>query len=105
MSLTDDLRAGKLEQTCRSCGRWEAAHWYCSFCYGPMVPGKDWYRNGDLAERHGRCPVDVPASPPPEYRDDKRQWPVTWGPWPGVQRAPQEAQTPLKQPSDDTLGL
>ena len=44
-----DMWAGRLEQAC-PCGRWEAAHRYCSLCLRPMGPA-DWYRNGDLVRR------------------------------------------------------
>ena len=44
------LQAGKLEQACPVCGRWEAAGYHCSGCGRPMGP-IDWYRNGDKARR------------------------------------------------------
>jgi hypothetical protein len=50
------LEAGKLEQTCPACGRWEAASFYCSLCARPMSPA-DWYRNGLVAEREARRPL------------------------------------------------
>jgi hypothetical protein len=40
-----DLAAGRLEQACPDCGRWEAAGAYCSGCRRPMGPA-DWYPNG-----------------------------------------------------------
>lgn len=87
----DLLRAGKLEQTCRDCGRCEAAGRTCSWCARRMGPD-DWYRNGDGAERASRMPVSAPADPPVEYRQAYRPgrpdgWPLTWGPNP-YQRAP-----------------
>jgi hypothetical protein len=40
-----------LEQACFDCGRWEAAHWYCSGCFLPTGPD-DWYPWGsDTARR------------------------------------------------------
>jgi len=87
------LERGKLEQTCRTCGRWEAAHFACSWCWRPTGPD-DWYRNGDLAERHGRMPATPPPNPPLECRDI-RQWPAKWGPNPYARKAPRMPQTPL----------
>jgi hypothetical protein len=52
------LREGRLEQTCRECGRMEAAGPYCTGCLRPTTEA-DWYRNGDLdtrAERRGEMP-------------------------------------------------
>lgn len=60
-----DLQAGKLEQACSACGRWEAAGFNCSGCGRPMSQ-VEWYRNGDMARRNaardaagkpGRTPV------------------------------------------------
>ena len=48
--LAADLQAGKLEQACCHCGRWEAAGRYCSGCYQPTGPSS-WYRNGDQGRR------------------------------------------------------
>ena len=87
------LERGKLEQTCRSCGRWEAAHFACSWC-GRLTGPDDWYRNGNLAERHGRMPASAPAEPPSEYRRPSH-WPAKWGPSPYPRRAPRTSQTPL----------
>jgi hypothetical protein len=40
-----------LEQACFDCGRWEAAHFYCSRCFLPTGPD-DWYPWGsDTARR------------------------------------------------------
>jgi hypothetical protein len=40
-----------LEQACFDCGRWEAAGFYCSWCFLPMGP-EDWYPWGsDTARR------------------------------------------------------
>ncbi len=80
------LQAGKLEQCCPSCGRWEAAGWACSWCSRPMSEA-DWYRNGDEAERAARMPASAPANPPSEYRRAFRPeygdgWPPQWGPNP-----------------------
>jgi hypothetical protein len=84
--VADALRTGKLEQTCRACGRCEAAGHYCSWCARPMGPD-DWYCNGEAAERARRLPVAAPANPPSEYRRSYRPeygdgWPPTWGPNP-----------------------
>jgi hypothetical protein len=82
----DLLRAGKLEQTCRDCGRREAAGHSCSWCARQMGPG-DWYRNEDGAERAARMPTSAPADPPVEFRRTYRPeygdgWPPAWGPNP-----------------------
>lgn len=50
------LRAGKLEQTCPTCGRWEAAGRYCTGC-GRQTGPADWYPNADLGERTRRGAV------------------------------------------------
>ena len=88
------LERGKLEQTCRRCGRWEAAHHHCSWCYAPTGPD-DWYRNGDMGERLARRPKDRPENPPAEYAAGEATWPPEWGPFPR-QRAPRQPQTPPK---------
>jgi hypothetical protein len=97
------LEAGKLEQTCPACGRWEAAHWYCSWCSRPTGPA-DWYRNGDREERASRMPKAAPADPPSELLD-LRTWPARWGPIPR-QKPARQARTPVKraiaEPADDT---
>jgi hypothetical protein len=76
-----DLLKGRLEQMCPDCGRWEAAHRYCSWCLRRMGPD-DWYRNSDLEQRHGRMPKSCPARPPSEYLNQERDWPKAWGPYP-----------------------
>ncbi len=87
------LERGKLEQTCRSCGRWEAAHFYCSWCQRPTGP-EDWYRNWNLAERRERMPATPPTDPPLEYHRG-RDWPAKWGPSPYARKAPRMGETPL----------
>ena len=71
------LLGGKLEQTCPACGRWEAAHWYCSWCWSKTGPA-DWYRNYDFAERNARRPAEPPDKPPSEYRETPARWPKEW---------------------------
>lgn len=89
------LVAGKLEQTCPACGRWEAAHSYCSWCLRPMGSA-DWYRNSDLAERHRRRPTAAPANPSSEYLGGAANWPAAWGPFPRCQKPAREPQTPVE---------
>ena len=48
--MTQLLREGRLEQTCRSCGRMEAASYYCTGCLRASGEA-EWYRNGDLKAR------------------------------------------------------
>jgi hypothetical protein len=81
-SVRTDLEAGRLQQCCPSCGRWEAAHWYCSFCFRAMGPA-DWFRGSKTAteDRAARMPKSRPANPAPEYLD-RRDWPTAWGPFP-----------------------
>lgn len=74
------------EQMCPNCGRWEAAHRYCSWCFRPMTEA-DWYRNGDATERQSRMPKEAPADPPLEYIHSANHWPKTWGPYPRQRRA------------------
>jgi len=83
--LRELFQTGKLEQTCRGCGRWEAAGWSCSWCASPTGPA-DWYRNGLVEQREARMPKAAPANPPDEYRHSLSQWPAAWGRWPGVPR-------------------
>jgi hypothetical protein len=71
------LQLGDLEQCCPDCGRWEAAHYYCSWCLRSMGPG-DWYPNGDVERRYARFPASAPENPPTEYRT-VRDWPTRWG--------------------------
>ena len=87
------LGAGKLEQTCPVCGRWEAAHWYCSWCLRPMCSG-DWYRNCDLAERRRRRPTSAPINPPSEYLTSASNWPSVWGPLPRLPKPARQPQPP-----------
>ena len=94
------LQAGRLEQTCRTCGRWESAHHACTNCFREMTAA-DWYSNGLVSEREARRPPTRPAKPPREYLDDKRQWPASWGPWPGIPRAPRKAETPVEGRLED----
>lgn len=84
--ITELLRAGKLEQTCRDCGRCEAAGRTCSWCARRMGPD-DWYRNGNADERARRMPDVAPVDPPVEFRRTYRPqygdgWPPAWGPNP-----------------------
>jgi hypothetical protein len=98
------LQAGKLEQMCGACGRWEAAHWSCSWCGSPTGPA-DWYRNGDREQREARMPKTAPANPPSEYRDASAKWPSAWGTYPGQTRpkAPRLLQTPVNRGQDEIL--
>jgi hypothetical protein len=60
-----DYLAGKLEQACGNCGRWEAAGFYCTGCAAPMTEA-DWYPNGDEDRRavaHARAAVIRAAAP------------------------------------------
>jgi len=93
------LAAGKLEQTCPRCGRWEAAHHYCSWC-GRTMTEADWYRNGVVAERESRRPSVAPADPPDEYRAFSA-WPAKWGPCPYVKKAPPSPTTGGNGDSDE----
>ena len=47
MKLCQD---GRLSQTCPSCGRDEAAGWYCTGCARPTGPA-EWYRPAASAGR------------------------------------------------------
>jgi hypothetical protein len=91
------LQAGKLEQTCPACGRCEAAHWACSWCFRQTGPD-DWYHNGKTEQRAARMPRTAPGNPPSEYRDAAAKWPKAWGPYPGKTRPKVvgDIQTPLK---------
>lgn len=80
-----DLAHGRLEQTCPDCGRWEAAHHYCTWCLRPTT-GDEWYRNNDVEQRRARLPASAPENPPPEYRGSASGWPKTWGAFPGKRR-------------------
>lgn len=86
------LIAGKLEKTCRACGRWEAASPRCSWCFATSDPA-DWYRNNDLEAREARLPATCPDNPPTEYRS-VRDWPAPWGPYP-YQRRPRQSAGPI----------
>jgi hypothetical protein len=74
------LQAGRLEQTCPACGRWEAAGAYCTGCGRPTGPA-DWYANGDQAERERRGAVRdtlqaraaKPRTPPKQGRGRSRR--------------------------------
>ena len=97
------LRAGKLEQTCRACGRCEAAHRYCSWCFRAMG-SDDWYRNRDRTERDSRMPPTAPANPPSEFRRTYRAktgdgWPPAWGANP-YERAPRTRRSRITGRSD-----
>jgi hypothetical protein len=96
------LQAGKLEQTCPSCGRWSAATHYCSWCFRPMGPA-DWYGNGDKEQRAARMPKSAPENPPSEYRHSVASWPEHWGSYPGVIRGPRDVQTPQAGGPDEKL--
>lgn len=115
MTTAQLLQRGQLEQMCPACGRWEAAHPYCSNCFRPMTEA-DWYRNGDVAKRRRRFPPQAPTREtlplrdrddpsglrdpvPVEYRQGKAHWPDTWGPWPYGQ-APRSGLTPVQEPSE-----
>ena len=82
--LAKELQAGHLEQTCRVCGRWQAASWTCSWCGSPTGP-VDWYVNSRKDERAMRMPRSRPDNPPSEYRSEDH-WPKAWGPCPYVVR-------------------
>jgi hypothetical protein len=81
------LQRSRLEQTCRACGRWEAAGFFCSWCGSATGPA-DWYRNDDAEQREARMPKTAPAVPPSEYLSE-RDWPKAWGRFP--------RQKPLRQ--------
>ena len=101
VELLRALQDGRLEQTCPRCGRWEAAGWYCSWCFAPMEPARDWYgaegrgdtpteRSADSArrkaeQRAARLPQVAPDPAPPEYRESAASWPSA-GRWPGTSR-------------------
>jgi hypothetical protein len=91
------LVAGKLEKTCRACGRWEAASPRCSWCTSPCDPA-DFYRNNDAEARAARLPSVAPANPPTEFRS-VREWPAMWGACP-YQRAPRQATGPISADLD-----
>jgi hypothetical protein len=98
-SVRTDLQAGRLQQCCPGCGRWEAAHWYCSFCFRVMGPA-DWFRGSKTAteDRAARMPKSRPANPAPEYLD-RRDWPTAWGPFPEkAPRPPHSLVGPEKDP-------
>lgn len=82
-TTASSLQGGRLEQTCPECGRWEAAHAFCSWCERPMGVAQ-WYRNGLPEEREARRPDSAPANPPEEYRR-AASWPAKWGPCPYAQ--------------------
>jgi hypothetical protein len=94
--LAKALEAGKLEQTCRTCGRWEAASFLCSWCRRPTGPD-DWYRNSDVAERRGRMPAVAPVDPPIEYLAGAANWPAPWGPFPRRQKPGRKPGTPIER--------
>jgi hypothetical protein len=48
--IAEQLRTGRLEQSCGTCGRWEAAGFSCTGC-GRETGPDDWYRNGDEDRR------------------------------------------------------
>lgn len=106
--VAEQLRRGKLEQTCPRCGRTESAGGFCSRCSRRMGPG-DWYPNGNIAERTHRKPVTTPANPPIEYRRTYRPeyndgWPPAWGPNP--YSAPRSRRSPVsggKEPAAVSL--
>jgi hypothetical protein len=56
-----------LEQACTDCGRWEAAGYYCTWCYLPTAPA-DWYPWGsDTARRAAaRAAAAGEAQTPPK---------------------------------------
>ena len=89
--LRELFQTGKLEQTCRGCGRWEAAGWSCSWCASPTGPA-DWYRNGLVEQREARMPKAAPANPPSEFLSE-RDWPKAWGRFPR-QKPLRQLQTP-----------
>jgi hypothetical protein len=91
-TIEQDRQAGRLEQMCPDCGRWEAAGFVCSWCGRPMVEVV--YGNQDLIERQARMPKTAPTNPPSEY-DSPSTWPEGWGPFP---RPAGACQTPLKDP-------
>lgn len=73
-------QAGKFEQSCPTCGRWEAAGYACSFCGRPVDPA-EWYRNDDIERRYRDLPARPPKDVPPEYLAAEK-WPPQWGPYP-----------------------
>jgi hypothetical protein len=91
------ISRGQMEQTCPDCGRWQAASYYCSWCFRVMRP-VDYYRNPKSADaksvRAARMPATVPANPPPEYRRSQRDWPKAWGEWPGEPASGSESHLP-----------
>jgi len=50
VGIDRELRDGRLEQCCPTCGRWEAAGPYCTWCSRPSDP-MTWYRNADVVRR------------------------------------------------------
>jgi hypothetical protein len=93
------LEAGKLEQTCRACGRWEAAGFYCTWC-AATIDHADWYWNGAADERAARMPKTAPENPPSEYLNSLRDWPAAWGPYPRRVRGPRALGAPAEGVSE-----
>lgn len=86
-----EFQDGRLSKTCPSCGRSEAASFYCSWCLLP-TDAEDWYTapraaGADAVARRARMPATPPADPPTELRHAET-WPSWWGPCPHVQKAP-----------------
>ena len=101
-AIAERLRTGKFEQTCRACGRCEAAGGYCSWCGRRMGPD-DWYPNSKGNTEHAaRVPATAPTNPPTECRRTYRPeygdgWPPRWGP------NPYEAARPRRTPVNARL--
>lgn len=106
MTTVELLQAGRLEQTCPTCGRCESAGAYCSWCTRPMGE-TDWYLPGRGRGQHeARLPAIAPADPPTEYRHayqprDGTGWPPAWGPNPYQKppRASERVGARLQRPS------